>query len=55
MPRKRAQPVEEMQFLFISGELQVLFGGYLSDSVRSSNPEHNTVFGAELSLRTYAG
>ena len=50
MPSERARPVEEMQFLFISVKLQVLFGRYLSDNVRSLR-EHNTVFGAELSLR----
>jgi hypothetical protein len=51
MPEERARPVEEMQFLFISVKLQVLFGRYLSDNVRPLR-EHNTVFGAELSLRT---
>ena len=50
MPNERAQPVEEMHFLFISGKLQVLFGRYMSDRVRSLG-KHNTVFGAELSLR----
>ena len=33
-PTRGSRPEEKMQFLFVSGELQVLFGLYLSDPVR---------------------
>jgi hypothetical protein len=40
MPRERPRPEEKMQFLFVSGELQVLFGLYLIDPVRFSLAEY---------------
>ncbi len=53
MPDERSRSEEKMQFLFVSGELQVLFGLYLSDPVRFSLAESESnmnAIQAELSL-----
>jgi len=53
MPIESAQPEEKMQFLFISGKLQGLFGGYLSNRVLFQQ-EHYAVFWGGTLFKTNA-
>ena len=54
MPRESAQPEEEMRFLFISVELQGLFGGYLSDRVHFQQ-EHYAAFWGGIVFKNLVG
>jgi hypothetical protein len=54
MPSERARPVEEMQFLFISVKLQVLFGRYLSDRVHFQQ-EHYAAFWGGIVFKNIVG